>query len=175
MKDNLTTIIMALAGSLFAVSIVSAQDFYKWVDEQGVTHYGEVRPAEHVEHQKLMFPDQYIAPANPEDDYYSIQNQLDRTLARSEQIARQRPLKVVEPPQASSVALIDNRGGFFVPNRAPYYSSFNNDKRLNARQLQDQSGTRIGNQLRRQGVIPGGRQAKYQSGPQRPRSGLQIR
>lgn len=162
MKDICNVVFALLASAILASSAALAQNYYKWVDEQGVTHYSEMQPAEHIEHQTLALPEQYSAPVNPEDDYYSIQNQLDRTLARSEQIARQRPIRVEQAPQLSRVEVIDNRGGFFVPNRLQDYSTYTNDKRFDRRQLQQRGGTRIGNQLRRQGIIPSHRQTSAQ-------------
>ena len=166
MKDNTILVLIALVFGLLASSLVTAQSFYKWVDENGVTHYGEERPADNIEHQTFNFPDQYAEPADPKDDYYSIQNQLDRTLARSEQIARQRPVRVVETAPVSNVEFVDNRGGFFVPNRPKFFSSFKNDRRFSGQQFQQRGGTRIGNQLRRQGVIPDNRQPRVRSGRQ---------
>lgn len=183
MKDNYFGVLVVLLTGLMASSWAMAQDYYKWVDELGVTHYSEVRPADNVEHETLILPGRYNQSANPEDDYYSIQNQLDRTLARSEQIARLRPARKTEPPQLSRVEVIDNRGGFFIPNNAQNYSSHTNDRRFNGRPLQTRGGTRIGNQLRRQGIIPNNRQplvrsashGKGQSGYKRPSYGLTSR
>lgn len=180
MKVIFRIVLILMASGIFAGSVAVAQDYYKWVDEQGVTHYSEIQPADEVEHQTLTLPDQYAAPSNPEDDYYSIQNQLNRTLDRSEQIARQRPARTEPAPQLSRVEVIDNRGGFFVPNRLPNFSSYHNEQRFDNRQLQQRGGTRIGNQLRRQGIIPGNRQpsaqinrqGKRQSSLQRSKSGL---
>lgn len=182
MKDIYKLVLILLASSLLASSPAMAQDYYKWVDEQGVTHYSEMRPGEGVEHQTFILPDQYSAPSNnPEDDYYSIQNQLDRTLARNEKIAGLRAERVEEPSsQLSRVEVIDNRGGFFVPNGLQNLSPHYDANRFNGRQLQQQGGTRIGNQLRRQGIIPSTRQPQVQvhrqgerqSGFQRPGLGL---
>lgn len=72
-KISLLTLI---AVSAFAIN-AQAQQLYKWVDENGVTHYEESRPDQNVEHVALQFPDEYEV-SNPEEDYYSIQNQLKR-------------------------------------------------------------------------------------------------
>ena len=68
---------------LYASSAYAGQ-FYKWVDEEGVTHYGESLPDENIEHVAFEFPEQYVM-SNPEEDYYSIQNQLQRMQERREQ------------------------------------------------------------------------------------------
>ncbi len=67
-----------------------AQQFYKWVDEDGVTHYEEERPSQNIDHVSIELPDEYVE-SNPEEDYYSIQNQLKRLQDRREQqrIAKQ--------------------------------------------------------------------------------------
>ncbi len=70
---------------------VHAQQFYKWVDENGKFHYEEERPAQNIEHVSIELPDEYVE-SNPEEDYYSIQNQLKRLQERREQqrIAKQK-------------------------------------------------------------------------------------
>ncbi|MEM8844623.1 MAG: DUF4124 domain-containing protein [Pseudomonadota bacterium] len=72
MKDIITYLIAVLF-----VSSAEAQEFYKWVDEDGVTHYGEVLPSPDIAHEEFDFPAAYET-SNPTDDYYSIQNQLKR-------------------------------------------------------------------------------------------------
>ena len=70
----------AFISCLFSVLFISslhAQEFYKWIDTDGVTHYSEVLPSQEVEYYVLEIPVQY-ATNKPSDDYYSIQNQLKR-------------------------------------------------------------------------------------------------
>lgn len=70
---------------ILLTTVVSSQAFgqqlYKWVDEWGVTHYSQAAPKNVSEHVTFDFPDSY-AVANPDQDYYSIQNQLKRMQAR---------------------------------------------------------------------------------------------
>ena len=73
----------------FYGSVGYADEFYKWVDENGVTHYGEALPNEDIDHVAFNFPDQYVT-SNPEEDYYSIQNQLQRMLDRRKQSEKKR-------------------------------------------------------------------------------------
>ena len=73
---KLTRLFILLAVCIFALD-AHAQQFYKWVDENGVTHYEEERPHQAIDHVALEFPDEYQV-SNPEEDYYSIQNQLKR-------------------------------------------------------------------------------------------------
>ena len=70
------TFISCLFAVLF-VSSVHAQEFYKWVDADGVTHYGEKLPNPETEYETLEIPAKYVT-GKPGDDYYSIQNQLKR-------------------------------------------------------------------------------------------------
>ena len=81
MQMNLRTIrvIIVLLMLMLVSSVSYAQQYYKWVDQDGVTHYGEVLPDANIEHVAFEFPEQYTT-ANAADDYYSIQNQLQRML-----------------------------------------------------------------------------------------------
>lgn len=83
MQINLRAIrvIVVLLILLLTSSISYSQQYYKWVDENGVTHYGEVLPDANTKHVAFEFPQQHTT-ANAEDDYYSIQNQLQRMLER---------------------------------------------------------------------------------------------
>ncbi len=94
-----------------------AEQFYKWVDDDGVTHYGEILPNANTKHVSFEFPDNYVK-SNPEEDYYSIQNQLqrmqDRRAKRREERLRRQENATVQQ-QTASVEYED--GGY------PYYSA----------------------------------------------------
>lgn len=72
-----------------AVSQVNSQQLYKWVDDQGVTHYGDALPDENIVHESFKFP-QYNQASKPSDDYYSIQNQLQRLQERRAETLKQK-------------------------------------------------------------------------------------
>ena len=105
MQINLRSIrLMITLLSLMLVSSVSyAQEYYKWVDEDGVTHYGEALPDNNTDHVAFKFPEEY-ATSNAKDDYYSIQNQLQRMLERRQlqrEARRSEPASL--PPQSQPV------------------------------------------------------------------------
>ena len=94
-------VIVVMLVLLLASSISYGQQYYKWVDEDGVTHYGEALPNEKTEHVAFEFPEQY-ATTNAEEDYYSIQNQLQRMLERRKlqreaRARREAPAPVAQP------------------------------------------------------------------------------
>lgn len=70
-------------------SLANSQQLYKWVDDQGVTHYGDALPDEDIVHESFKFP-QYNQVSNPGDDYYSIQNQLQRLQDRRTETLKQK-------------------------------------------------------------------------------------
>jgi hypothetical protein len=81
------------------VTCAHGQEYYKWVDAAGVTHYGEVLPDPDTEYEAFDFTERYTS-ANPGDDYYSIQNQLKRV---QEQRLLWRELNVPEGPEQNVV------------------------------------------------------------------------
>ena len=95
-------------------SSVQAQKLYKWVDENGVTHYQESRPDSNVEHVALQFPDKYDV-SNPEEEYYSIQNQLKRL---QESRAQQQAAR--QQQQANTQAREVQIQEVYVPTHEPY-------------------------------------------------------
>lgn len=117
---SIITITITLYGSN-----VYAEQFYKWVDENGITHYGEILPNAEVEHVAFEFPEQYVT-ANPEDDYYSIQNQLQRMLDRREEQRRKKQERIAtananSPPPLPPVEYYDEpRYGYYQPIYYPH-------------------------------------------------------
>ena len=104
----------------------SAQQLYKWVDDQGVTHYGENLPNADVEHVALKFPEKYEY-SNPEEDYYSIQNQLKR-LQESRAKQREERQKAVDaraekqlPVREVYVQDYEPSRRYYLPARYPHY------------------------------------------------------
>ena len=101
---------------MFATSAY-AQQFYKWVDAQGVTHYGEELPVGVADHKEFEFPDDYAA-SNPEEDYYSIQNQLKRLQENRSQQRRDRQVStkpVNQTPAPVTYVYHDEPRKYYVP------------------------------------------------------------
>lgn len=85
--------------STVAIHALHAQELYKWVDETGVTHYGDALPAEPTQHESFVFSEyqQLDDSKDPADDYYSVQNQLQRLQdRRAEEIKQKQQLAEIE-------------------------------------------------------------------------------
>ncbi len=82
MKPNVIAVLL-ITTSVLTIE-VQAQQLYKWVDAQGVTHYSEALPSQNVDHAAFEFTKDYQV-TNPQDDYYSIQSQLKRLQQRRSQ------------------------------------------------------------------------------------------
>lgn len=98
---------------------VHAQELYKWVDEQGVTHYGDTLPEQATPHHAFEFTE-YQQPTASDTDYFSVQNQLQRLQNRRTQDLKQKQQRAEinaakNPPQQEIV---------FVPQEPQrrYYS-----------------------------------------------------
>ena len=87
-------LLTGLTGMLM-MACAHAQEYYKWVDADGMTHYSESRPDAITDYEAFEFPQQYVS-TNSDEDYYSIQNQLKRV---QEQRLLWRELNVPERPQ----------------------------------------------------------------------------
>ena len=83
---------ITICAVLMASSQAGARTLYKWVDEHGVTHYSEFEPANGKESEELILPDSY-ASTNFEEDYYSIQNQLERVQQQRRDLLERRLLR----------------------------------------------------------------------------------
>ena len=81
-----------------------APEVFRWVDDKGVTHYGE-EPPEGVRPERAFTMPDAARVSNPEDDYFSVVNQsrrmeesrLAREKARDERIAEQRASQPGQP------------------------------------------------------------------------------
>ena len=153
MKIQLNNLIIFMVMLTLISSATHAKEYYKWVDENGVTHYGEDVPAENVEHEAFNFPEQYTT-SDPKQDYYSIQNQLDRLVERRQQLQRQRDSRK-NVQTASTVSpvpvFVEERGVFFSGSG---FNRFNNPKPIYSNQefnpQNNRARTRIGRQLENQ-------------------------
>lgn len=81
---------IALAGP----QAVVARTYYKWIDESGTTHYSESLPesVDVQESERLELNDDYTTSVSDED-YYSIQNQLQRIQEQRKQLLERQLLK----------------------------------------------------------------------------------
>ncbi len=98
-KSGMTFLILLGAWS----AQLPAQSFYKWVDAEGVTHYSQIQPKQAVDHIVLDIAEDN-ARLTPENDYYSVQNQLDRLQTRrareraeKQRIGQAESVKVTSP------------------------------------------------------------------------------
>ncbi len=131
MKPNL--IVLSLIVLSMAAAKAQAQQLYKWVDDQGVTHYSESLPSQHVDHVAFEFTEDYQVP-NTQDDYYSIQNQLKRLQERRSQrrAEKQQAAKVKESarqaPEVIYVQASEPERRYFAPAYFPkhYLHRYNN-------------------------------------------------
>ena len=109
----------------FAVSHADSQQLYKWVDDQGVTHYGDALPDDEIAHESFHFP-QYSHVSNPSDDYYSIQNQLQRLQERRSQALKQKQqaaeIKAANnsASQQPTVTVVEPERRYFAPAYFPH-------------------------------------------------------
>ena len=125
MKRKSILLASLLVAICTSTSFVNAQELYKWVDEQGVTHYADALPEAKVEHQLFRFAD-YQHTDNPSDDYYSIQNQLKRlqesraeALKQKQQAAEIRAAKY-PPKQEVIVTSLEPQQRYYSPAYYPY-------------------------------------------------------
>ncbi len=132
MKLNVRVILMVVI-SVFALE-AHAQQLYKWVDAQGVTHYGETLPSQDVEHVAFEFTQDYQVP-NSQDDYYSIQNQLKRLQQqRSQQRAERQQAAEAraaeqQTPEIIYVQANEPERRYYVPAYYPSYKPHHYNKK----------------------------------------------
>ncbi len=123
--DKAVILLVIMSVSFFEVQ---AQQLYKWVDDQGLTHYGETLPDQDVDHITFEFTEDYQV-ANSQDDYYSIQNQLKRLqqrraqqLAEKQQRAEARTLSEQQTvPDTIYVQTSEPERRYYLPAYYPQY------------------------------------------------------
>ena len=129
MKLNVSVVLLVI----MSVFEVQAQQLYKWVDAQGLTHYTETLPNKDIDHVALDFTQDYPVP-NAEDDFYSIQNQLKRLQQRrSQQLAeKQQALEVRAIKQQTSeiiyVQANEPERNYYLPAYYPRYKPHHYNK-----------------------------------------------
>lgn len=80
LKSGLTIVLLAACGALAAQDVA-----YRWVDDEGVTHFSDRPPAESIQADILDIPD-YQPPAAPHFSYVAMLerlNALERELKES--------------------------------------------------------------------------------------------
>ncbi len=134
MKLN-TIVVLSLVMSV-CVFEAQAQQLYKWVDAQGMTHYGETLPSEDIDHVAFEFTEDYQVP-NSQDDYYSIQNQLKRLQehrsqqqAEKQQAAQARAANK-QVPEIIYVQANEPERRYYVPAYYPRYKSHHYHNKYN--------------------------------------------
>ena len=124
MKKSHLTLVSVCMSIMFYGSDIYAEQFYKWVDEDGVTHYGESLPSSDVEHVAFEFPEKYVT-SNPEEEYYSIQNQLKRMLDRREQARQEKQERANSRtnavPQPQPIQYEEPRYSYYRPVHHPIF------------------------------------------------------
>lgn len=91
---------MLMIALLAACSPLAAQDVaYRWVDEEGVTHFSDRPPAESVQTQALEIPD-YQPPVGPVFSYVAM---LQRLEALERELERTRLERARQPTPAPVV------------------------------------------------------------------------
>ncbi|MDW3095437.1 MAG: DUF4124 domain-containing protein [Gammaproteobacteria bacterium] len=134
MKLNEIAILMVVL-CMLAIE-TQAQQLYKWVDAQGVTHYSETLPSQDIDHATFEFTEDYQV-SNSQDDYYSIQNQLKRLQERRAQqrAEKQQALKEKEVkqqvPEIIYVQAHEPEGRYYLPVYYPRYNSYHYNKHYN--------------------------------------------
>lgn len=124
MKLNVN-VVMLIVLSMVAIN-AQAQQLYKWVDAQGVTHYSESLPNPTIDHVAFEFTEDYQVP-NAKDDYYSIQNQLKRLQdrraerrAEKQQAAKEKE-SMRQSPEIIYVLSSEPERRYFAPTYYPNY------------------------------------------------------
>lgn len=155
MKIRLLYLISALIIFAMISPSVLAQEYYKWIDEFGDTHYGEEVPEDALEQQALSFPDEYTTN-DPKADYYSIQNQLERLQSRRDQQRNQRAAR--SALQAESRAV--NQEPIIIEDRSTFFPSFgfNNQPFVDKKKYDHQVNRKINNSERNRVRTRAGRQ-----------------
>lgn len=80
-------VIAILGGACAAAPIAAHAQIYKWVDEKGITHYGERPPTAASPARKLDIPLQGNGPDVPPPGCYTIRCQYERM--RADRLARE--------------------------------------------------------------------------------------
>lgn len=124
----------------FAVAGVCAEQadtLYRWVDAEGVPHFGDQPPPGQAQQAERLEMPTYSRPElSAEDQPYSILNQLERMEAQRERLARERRERwekeqeyllrkrelemrrqAVTPPSASTPVFVYPRHGYAIPPR----------------------------------------------------------
>jgi len=105
---------------LMTMAVATAQELYKWVDDQGVTHYGDSLPDQQIEHESFKLAE-YTQQANTNSDYYSIQNQLQRLQERRTAELEQKQ-QLAEINAAKNPPKPDTEVTLYEPEERRYYS-----------------------------------------------------
>ena len=86
-------IIIAMCSFLATLTVVAhveATEIYKWVDEEGVVHFSDTKPADAASVESLRVHQSNAPEYDPADDPYSIHNQAKRVGETWERLEKDR-------------------------------------------------------------------------------------
>ena len=87
MKSQLVTLFLAITGLCIAAADATAQQIRKWVDKDGVVHYGHVVPPEYADRDRIILNDQAVAVGFEEGEITEEERaELARKAAAEERI-----------------------------------------------------------------------------------------
>lgn len=89
-RAEVSTLVLACAWLLFAVPCTSGETVYKWIDADGVTHYGHRPPGAGAAAQQIDLPEKRAAAATAAPGY---EEQLERINRRLRVYEEERRLK----------------------------------------------------------------------------------
>ena len=129
------TYLFVIFSLLIAYSGQSAlgYEIYKWVDEDGVVHFSEVKPSDVATVRTLRVTATNAPDYDPNEDPYSIRNQAERTgalwsrLEERKAARRERQREAAERAQAPPIndpEYYYRSPGFYAPIR-PFHPVFN--------------------------------------------------
>ena len=123
MKKTIVTLCGLLA-TLTVAATVEATEIYKWVDEAGVVHFSDTKPADVASVESLRVRQTNAPEYNPADDPYSIRNQAKRvgeTWDRLEKERDERQEKRREEALRQPVYVYQPYDSYYSHYRYPYY------------------------------------------------------
>jgi hypothetical protein len=171
--------VLFACAALFALRLApaTAQEIYRWVDEQGVVHFSDIAPAgESAEVSTLTLEDTRPANYDPEQDIYNLEATEQRMHALRDELAAEREARR-ERAAAQTPAVVQYPSN--STSAIPTITSTDTRRCTRARPAAARAGQGIGRrQSRRRPTTtppPGGRQGAWQRETEKLRAGRQRR
>lgn len=118
----MNTVKTLLALTLLASGSVAAGEVaYRWVDENGVTHFSDHPPAQSAQVDTVALPD-YVIPVTATYSYVALLERLRAVEAELEDVRRQRPATVVVPYPVREPETRVIHSAFPHVGRRPFFS-----------------------------------------------------